>query len=246
MNRFQGKIIAVTGGASGLGEALVKRLTGEGARVGIVDCDADNARRVAAAAGASVHIADVSDAQAVQAAMDDIVRGHGGLDGAANIAGVGGPRLPVADYPLEEWNRTIAVNLNGMFYAMRAELPHIIARGGGAIVNMASICGVVGQDGTAAYAASKHGVIGLTKSAALEYGAQNIRINAVAPTYVRTPLTDSLGVTEEVWAVLDARHALGKCPGAEDVAALCAFLLSDEAAGITGSAHMVDAGFTAA
>ncbi len=246
MARFQGKSIIVTGGASGLGAALVRRLTGEGARVAILDLDEDAARRIAGETGASAHIADVSDAEATMQAVDAAVRLHGGLDGAANIAGVGGPRLPVADYPLEAWRRTIDVNLNGVFHAMRAELPHLVERGGGAIVNMASICGVVGQDGTAAYAASKHGVIGLTKSAALEYGAQNIRINAVAPTYVRTPLTDSLGVTDDIWAMLDARHALGRCPTGEEVAALCAFLLSDEAAGITGSAHMIDAGFTAA
>lgn len=247
MARFEGKTIAVTGGGSGLGAALARRLAAEGARVAIIDADEDGAARVAESLdGATAHVADVSDAAAVQRAVDAAAEAHGGLDGAANIAGIGGPRLPVADYPLADWDRTIAVNLNGVFYSMRAQIPHILARGGGAILNMASICGVVGQDGTAAYAASKHGVIGLTKSAALEYGTRNIRINAVCPTYVRTPLTDRLGVTDEIWAALDARHALGKCPTPDDVAALAAFLLSDEAAGVTGSAHMVDAGFTAA
>lgn len=247
MDRFEGKVIAVTGGGSGLGEAIAGRLAREGARVAVIDVSMQGAERVAAGlAGASAHQADVSDTTAIKAAIDDAASVHGGLDGAANVAGIGGPRLPTADYPLDAWDRTIAVNLNGVFYSMRAEIPHIVARGGGAILNMGSICSVVGQDGTAAYAASKHGVIGLTKSAALEYGRDKVRVNAICPTYVRTPLTESLGLTEEIWAAIDARHATGRCPTRDDVAALAAFLLSDEAAGVTGSVHMADAGFTAA
>ncbi len=247
MKRFEGKVAAVTGGGSGLGEAIVRRLAHEGARVAVIDAAEASAARVAGeVGGATAHVADVSDPAAIRAAVDAAAQAHGGLDAAANIAGIGGSRLPLADYPLDEWDRTIAVNLNGMFYSMRAEIPHMLKRGGGAILNMASICGVVGQDGTAAYAASKHGVIGLTKSAALEYGKQNIRINAICPTYVRTPLTEALVPSEDVWAAIDAGHATGHCPTPEDVAALAAFLLSGEAAGVTGSAHMVDAGFTAA
>jgi NAD(P)-dependent dehydrogenase (short-subunit alcohol dehydrogenase family) len=247
MDRFRGKIIAVTGGGSGLGEAIVLRLAREGARVAIIDASAENAAQVAARVkGATAHQADVSDPAAMMDVFAAIAATHGGLDGAVNNAGIGGPRLPVADYPIEAWDRTIAVNLNGVFYSMRAQIPHLVARGGGSIVNMGSICSVVGQDGTAAYAASKHGVIGLTKSAALEYGRERVRVNAVCPTYVRTPLTESLVPSEEVWAALDARHATGRCPTPDEVAAMVAFLLSDEAASITGSAHMVDAGFTAA
>lgn len=246
MNRFDGKVVAVTGGGSGIGAAIAARLASEGALVAVIDIDIEKAEQVAARIeGASAHQADVSDPDSIQAAVDKAAAAHGRVDGAVNNAGIGGPRLPVADYPLEDWRRTIEVNLNGVFYGMRAQIPHILAAGGGAIVNMASICGVVGQDGTAAYAASKHGVVGLTKSAAMEYGRQGLRINAVCPTYVRTPLTEALVPSQEVWDALDGMHATGRCPTPEDVAAMTAFLLSGEAAGVTGSVHMVDAGFTA-
>ncbi len=244
--RFEGKVIAVTGGGSGLGEAIVTRLGGEGARVAVIDVDPQAAARVAGqVAGASAFSADVSDPEAMQQIIADVVAWGGRLDGAVNNAGVGGPFVPTADYPLDWWNRTIAINLSGVFYSMRAELPHLIANGGGAIVNMSSICGFIGQAGTAAYVAAKHGVIGLTKTVALEYGAQGVRCNAVCPTYVRTPLTLAELKDEAIWADLDARHATGHCATPEDVAAMAAFLLSGDARSVTGSAHLVDGGITA-
>jgi len=132
-----------------------------------------------------------------------------------------------------------------VFHSLRAQVPHLVAGGGGAIVNMASICGLVGQPGTAGYVAVKHAVIGLTKNIALEYGADGIRCTAVCPTYVRTPLTLAEIKDDTVWADLDARHATGHCATPEDVAAMTAFLLSDEARSVTGSAHLVDGGITA-
>lgn len=244
--RFLGKVIAVTGGGSGLGEAIVTRLGGEGARVAVIDIDPQAAARVAGqVAGAMAFSGDVSDPDAMQRVIADVVAWGGKLDGAVNNAGVGGPFVPTADYPLDWWNRTIAINLSGVFYSMRAELPHLIANGGGAIVNMSSICGFIGQAGTAAYVAAKHGVIGLTKTVALEYGAQGVRCNAVCPTYVRTPLTLAELKDEAIWADLDARHATGHCATPEDVAAMTAFLLSDDARSVTGSAHLVDGGITA-
>lgn len=244
--RFLGKVIAVTGGGSGLGEAIVTRLGGEGARVAVIDIDPQAAARVAGqVAGAMAFSGDVSDPDAMQRVIADVVAWGGKLDGAVNNAGVGGPFVPTADYPLDWWNRTIAINLSGVFYSMRAELPHLIANGGGTIVNMSSICGFIGQAGTAAYVAAKHGVIGLTKTVALEYGAQGVRCNAVCPTYVRTPLTLAELKDEAIWADLDARHATGHCATPEDVAAMTAFLLSDDARSVTGSAHLVDGGITA-
>lgn len=244
--RFNDKVIAVTGGGSGLGEAIVTRLASEGARVGVIDLDPQAAARVAGQVeGARAFAADVSDPSAMERVIAEVVAWGGKLDGAVNNAGVGGPFVPSADYPLDWWDRTIAINLSGVFYSMRAALPHLIANGGGAIVNMSSICGFIGQAGTAAYVAAKHGVIGLTKTVALEYGAQGVRCNAVCPTYVRTPLTLAELKDEAIWTDLDARHATGHCATPEDVAAMTAFLLSDDVKSVTGSSHLVDGGITA-
>jgi NAD(P)-dependent dehydrogenase (short-subunit alcohol dehydrogenase family) len=244
--RFTDKVIAVTGGGSGLGEAITRRLVGEGASVAVLDIDVANAERVAASVDrAQAFRADVTDAEGMIDVFARVVATFGRLDGAVNNAGIGGPFVPTADYPLEWWNRILAINLSGVFHSLRAELPHLVAGGGGAIVNMASICGLVGQAGTAGYVAVKHAVIGLTKNIALEYGANGVRCTAVCPTYVRTPLTLAELKDDAIWAGLDARHATGHCATPEDVAAMTAFLLSDEAKSVTGSAHLVDGGITA-
>lgn len=246
MKRFADKVIGVTGGGSGLGEAIVRRLASEGARVAIIDLDDCNAMRVASELPqAKAYVADVTDARSMASVFDQIVSDHGHLDGAVNNAGVGGPFIPVMEYPLDWWERTLSVNLTGVFHSLRAELPHLIRQGGGAIVNMSSICGFVGQAGTAAYVAAKHGVTGLTKTVALEYGNQGIRCNAVCPTYVRTPLTLAELKDEEIWKSLDAKHPIGHCASPGDVAAMTCFLLSDDARSVTGSAHLVDGGITA-
>jgi NAD(P)-dependent dehydrogenase (short-subunit alcohol dehydrogenase family) len=246
MARFAGKIISVTGGGSGIGEAIVMRLASEGALVAVLDIDLAAAERVAAAAvSAEAYQADVTDPAQMMAVFDQLVADYGKLDGAVNNAGIGGPFIPTADYPIDWWNRTLAINLSGVFHSMRAEIPHMVKAGKGAIVNMSSICGFVGQAGTAAYVATKHAVIGLTKTVALEYGAAGIRCNAVCPTYVQTPLTLAELKDPAIWAELDARHATGHCASPEDVAAMVAFLLSDDARSVTGSAHLVDGGITA-
>jgi len=243
----EGKVFAVTGGGSGIGEAIVKRLLRDGARVAVVDLNLENARTVAdRSKDALAVVGDVTSAESMIAAMTSIVDHFGKLDGAVNNAGIGGPFAPTGDYPLDWWERTIAVNLTGVFYSIRAQLPHLLANGGGAIVNVASICGFVGQAGTPAYTASKHGVIGLTKNVALEYGRQGIRCTAVCPTYARTPLTLAELTDEAIWKDLDERHATGRCTTAEEVAPMVSFLLSEDASSITGSAHLVDGGLVAA
>jgi NAD(P)-dependent dehydrogenase (short-subunit alcohol dehydrogenase family) len=246
MARFEGKIVSVTGGGSGIGEAIVKRLASEGAHVAILDVDLSGAKRVAAEVeNATAYHADVTDAGAMVDIFAQLVSDKGKLDGCVNNAGVGGPFVPIADYPLDWWTKVVSINLNGVFHSLRAQLPHLIASGGGAIVNMSSICGLVGQAGTAGYVATKHAVIGLTKTVALEYGAHGVRCNAVCPTYVQTPLTMAELKDSAIWADLDAKHATGHCASVEDVAAMAAFLLSADANSVTGSAHLVDGGITA-
>lgn len=245
MKRFEDKVIAVTGGGSGIGEAIVRRLISEGAKVSIIDVDVKNAERIASECNkVSVYSGDVTNAEMMVEVFQRIKSDHDKINGVVNNAGIGGPFIPTADYPLEAWDKMIAINLTGVFNCLRAQIPEMISGGGGAIVNMSSICGLVGQAGTGGYVATKHAILGLTKTIALEYGKQGIRCNAVCPTYIRTPLTLA-ELKPDIWEKLDSRHATGKCATVEDVAAMTAFLLSDDATSITGSSHLVDGGLTA-
>lgn len=247
--RFAGKIALVTGAASGVGEAIVRRLASEGARVVLIDMNSDGGgaleRSLVAGGGQALFLtADVSDAHSVAHAIEKGLEHFGGLDFAVNNAGInGGPKAPIWAMPDEQWRRTMAVNLDSVFYCLRAEMSAMLGRGGSAIVNIGSIMGEVGMDGIAHYVASKHGLSGLTKVAAIDGGPHNIRVNAVAPTFLRTALTQDM--PPEIWDMLRAGHPLDRLPSVDEVAALTCFLLSDEAASITGSVHMIDAGWTA-
>ena len=249
MQRHKGKSALVTGGGSGIGAACCYRLAFEGASVAVLDRNIDAAQIVAAAiqarGGSSIAVSvDVTQVESVNAAIDRVRTEFGRIDVAVNNAGMGGAFHPIEALPLDQWHATIATNLTGVFLCLRAELAIMAAGSGGAIVNMASIMGTVAAPHLGAYVASKHGVVGLTKVAALEYGSKGIRVNAVGPTFVRTPRTNTLD--DAAWEGLKAMHPLGRIPSIEDVAALVAFLSSDEAAGVTGSLHLVDAGYTAA
>ena len=243
MRRYEGRAVLVTGGGSGIGEACCVRLAAEGAKVAVLDVDAAKAEAVAARlAGAIAIQLDVSDPAAALAAIAEVVRRLGPLKLAVNNAGIGGQRLPPEQTPLEQWERTIAVNLSGVFYCLRAEHPHLLAAGGGAIVNTASVMSVIASPANPAYVAAKHGVLALTRSCALAWGKDGIRVNAVGPGFTPTPLTAP--ATDEYKANALAQMALNDFPQAEDVAATVAFLGSDEARAITGALYMVDAGFT--
>ena len=174
---------------------------------------------------------------------DRVVTDHGELHIAVNNAGIGGPQAPTGQYPLDGWQAVLAVNLSGVFYAMRAEIPAMLAAGGGSIVNIASILGSVGFAQSVAYVSAKHGVVGMTRTAAIEYARQGIRINSVGPGFIQTPLLDA--AAPEIIAGVAGLHPTGRLGRAEEVAELVAFLASERASNTTGSYYVSDGGYTA-
>lgn len=246
---FEGKVAVVTGAASGIGAAVARMLAQRGAKVLLADLDINGAEEVAAeivAAGgtASAVETNVADAVEVEAMVETAKRTYGGLHLAVNNAGIGGPAMPTGEYPLDGWQKVIDTNLNSVFYGMRYQIPAMLASGGGAIVNMASILGSVGFATASAYVAAKHGVVGVTKVAAMEYAKQGIRINAVGPGFIDTPLL-SKHLDEPTLDYIRGLHPIGRLGTADEVAALTCFLLSTQASFITGSYHLVDGGYVA-
>ncbi len=246
---FSGKVALVTGAASGIGAAIAHQLAASGAKVVVADLDATGAAAVvseitAAGGTAIAATADVGKAADVEALVEKAVATYGALHLAVNNAGIGGPAAPTGEYPLEGWAKVIDVNLNSVFYGLRYEIPALLKSGGGAIVNMASILGSVGFAQSPAYVAAKHAVVGLTKNAAIEYAKQNIRVNAVGPGFIDTPLL-SKNLTPEALGFIKGLHPIGRLGTAAEVAALTLFLLSNEASFITGSYHLVDGGYVA-
>ena len=246
--RFENQIAVVTGAASGIGAAIARELAAGGAHVVLADRDGKHLERVAdgikASGGqASAFEVDVSSPDQVRA-MVEFAEKLGGLDLAVNNAGIGGEAHFTGEYTIEGWHQVIDINLNGVFYCMRYELPAMIRRGGGAIVNMSSILGSVAFATAPAYVAAKHGVIGLTKTAAVEYADKKIRVNSVGPGFIDTPMvTEHLDA--ETLKGIAGMHPVGRLGTVEEVSALTCFLLSREASFITGSYHLVDGGYTA-
>ncbi|MGZ3667101.1 MAG: SDR family NAD(P)-dependent oxidoreductase, partial [Ktedonobacterales bacterium] len=239
---FKGKVALVTGGASGIGEACVLTFARGGANVLIVDINAELGEKVVAAAkqaggDARFISADVSDPASVERMVQAALQAFGRLDIAVNNAGIGGESKPTGEYSIESWRKVIDINLNGVFYCMRYEIPTMLQQGGGAIVNMASILGTVGFATAPAYVAAKHGVVGLTKSAALTYSKQGIRINAVGPGFVKTPLLAN-SLDEQAQEYLSGLHAIGRMGTPQEVAAVVAFLCSDEASFVEGGLYL--------
>lgn len=233
----------VTGGGSGIGRATALLLASGGAQVLVADVDADAADRVAKEIDGLAQRVDVSDPDSVAAMVGAAVSSFGGLDVAVNSAGVSGGFARLPDVPLDEWHRTIAVNQTGVFLCLRAEIPAMLASGGGSIVTIASAAGAMGVPGMASYAASKHAVIGLTKTAALEWARKGIRVNAVLPGTVRTPMLE--GFTGGDPATIEAMgraQPIGRLASPEEVAAAVGWLCSDAASYVTGACLPVDGG----
>jgi NAD(P)-dependent dehydrogenase (short-subunit alcohol dehydrogenase family) len=240
-----GKVALVTGAGSGLGEASAKRLAADGAAVVVADRDVEAVTRVAAeireAGGtAEPFETDVRDFEQVEGLVALAVSRFDHLDLALNNAGITPALTDVDQIDPKDWAEVIDINLTGIFHCMKAELAVMLEAGSGAMVNMASTAGVMAHAGRAAYSASKHGIVGLTRSAAVEYARRGVRINAVAPGPIGAPSFARL--PEEVRASIAAKTAMGRVGTTDDVAGVVSFLLSDQAAFVTGSVYEVNGG----
>lgn len=249
MGLLEDKVAIVTGAASGIGRASALVFAREGAALMIADIDERGGRETLEMLGGAIaHFvrADVSSNRECVALVDETTRRFGRLDCAFNNAGIEGQIAPTLDCTDDNWVRTIATNLTGTWFSLRAELRQMLRQGHGAIVNMASVAGLVGFAGLPAYVASKHGVVGLTKTAALEYAENNIRINAVCPGEIRTPMIDRViqGRRDEEEAFI-ALEPIGRMGEPREVGEAAAWLCSDRASFVTGHAMAVDGGFVA-
>jgi NAD(P)-dependent dehydrogenase (short-subunit alcohol dehydrogenase family) len=244
----EGKVALVTGGGSGIGRESALLFAAEGARVFVTDLDAATARstaeEISRSGGRAAHReVDVSDEAQVVAMLSDCVDRFGALDCALNNAGVGGPSGPLDGVSLDAWNHTLAVNLTGVFLCMKHEIPRMRKRGSGAIVNMASGAGLIGTPGLSPYCASKHAVLGITKTAALENARSGIRINAICPGSIDTPMLQSaMALGDPVAAMIRASMPIGRLGTSREIAEAVVWLCSDRASLVTGASMGVDGG----
>lgn len=252
MKGLEGKVALVTGGSNGIGAEAIRAFVREGAKVIISDVmDVPGqalANELNAAGGEAIYVhADISKEADVRAMIEAAVARFGRLDFGINNAGIGGASGPTGEYSLENWQRVIDINLTGVFLSMRYQIPEMLKAGGGVIVNVSSILGWVGFAGSPAYVAAKHAVIGLTKTAAIEYGTQNIRVMAVSPAFIMTPMLEGAGIRpgNEAYESLAQAHAMKRLGTPQEVSELLVWLCSDAASFMTGNAVLVDGGYVA-
>jgi NAD(P)-dependent dehydrogenase (short-subunit alcohol dehydrogenase family) len=247
--QFDGKTVLITGGATGIGRAAALAFAREGASVMIGDIDdraAETVSLIEAAGGkAAFNHADVSDADAMTALVRDTAAQFGGMHMAFNNAGVLPPPLPFHEVPASDLDLIINVDLKGVYFSMQAQIRHFLTHGGGAIVNTASVAGIVADPQMSAYVAAKHGVVGLTKAVAIEYAQQGIRVNAIGPGFVATPMTQAWLDSEEFKTAFFAQNISGRAAQPEEIAGTVLHLCSDAASFINGALFIIDGGQTA-
>ena len=250
MSLLEGKVAIVTGGGSGFGRAMSQLYAEEGAKVIVSDIVEDKGNETADMImqnkGEAFFVkADVSVPEECENLVKQAVAKFGKLDLAFNNAGIGGASAPIGSYPVDAWDKVININLSSVFYGMRYQIPEMLKNGGGVIVNMASILGQVGFAGSCGYVAAKHGVIGLTKNVALEYGKHGIRANAVGPGFVETHLTHDLTNDKACYDYLVSKHPMGRLGKVEEIVDLVLWLSSDRASFCNGAYYPVDVGYLA-
>lgn len=250
MADFDGKVALVTGAGSGIGRAVARQYAQGGCRVVVSDVNETAGRETvdlisAEAADARFVRADVSRAEECEALVGQTLEAFGGLDIACNNAGIGGEQNLTAEHSLDAWNRVTEINLSGVFYCMKYQIPAMVSGGGGAIVNLNSILGQVGFPTAPAYVSAKHGVVGLTRTSAIEYATEGVRINAVGPGFIRTPMIADLESDPDTLRTLVSMHPMGRLGEPEEVAEVVGFLSSDRASFVTGAYYAVDGGYLA-
>ncbi len=245
---MKNKTVIITGAASGIGKATAELFAKQGAQVVLSDIQEEAGKAttesIIAAGGKAIFFkTDVSKPEEMEALVNFAIKAYGKLNVAVNNAGIGGELNLIADMSLEGWQKVIGINLNSLFYGMKYQIKAMLKNGSGSIVNISSILGSVGFAGSAGYTAAKHGVVGLTQAAALEYSAQGIRVNAVGPGFIETPLLDALDA--EMKKQLVSLHPIGRLGKSEEVAELIYWLSSDKSSFVTGSYYPIDGGYLA-
>jgi len=249
-NSLDGKVAIVTGGGSGIGQATAILYAAQGTSVVVADVNenggAETVKAITDKGGQAIFVkTDVSNPADCENLVAETVKKYGKLDIAFNNAGIGGEMNPITDMSIVGWNKIIAVNLSSIFYCMKYEIAAMLQHGKGAIVNMSSILGSVGFANSAGYVAAKHGVIGLTQNAAIEYSAKGVRVNVVGPGFINTPLLTAAGMDDNMKKALAGMHPIGRLGESNEVAELVVWLSSDKASFVTGSYYPVDGAYLA-